>query len=276
MENERFDALLGMLGELVVSLDRIARNTQPAAPEEPDMQRPIEAFVGFDWDSIEATVVKADEFGAALLEHSGRLWTRRSPANKFGEAIWFSRPDGKDAEGNVKYLRLITFRKVADAEPLSPAAAKALRDARPTPAPAQAKTPVRLVTLAASTGDADFAALQGASQERAERPEQKLIASLRELAAKGPQTPLTEPTSRKLWANLGNLTGRNESAAKWLIRAIFDVSHKDITTGQAVTLCNWINCRKQGDAWVPAQAAIDGYKLLVETLRQPALEGVGK
>jgi hypothetical protein len=35
---------------------------------------------------------------------------RRSPANKFGEAIWFSRCTGKDENGENKYEKLITFK----------------------------------------------------------------------------------------------------------------------------------------------------------------------
>ena len=134
---DRIEALLGSIAE---SLARIAANTEPEAPEEPDMQRPIDAYRSFDWSSIGADVVRADEYGAALVEYDGKLWTRRSPENKFGEAIWFSRAAGKDPDGTNRYLRLITFRPVHAPEPISRGAEKAITNGAP-PAPAQPARP---------------------------------------------------------------------------------------------------------------------------------------
>lgn len=112
------ELLAGILGQLVRigdALESIARSGEPA---EPNLVKPLEEYSGFDWAALNATIVHQDQDGPTHVEWSGNLWTRRSPANKFDPAIWFSRAAGKDAEGNVKYLRLITFRKIGAAEPV--------------------------------------------------------------------------------------------------------------------------------------------------------------
>jgi hypothetical protein len=123
MDDWQFERFIGLLKRMVESLEILARGNQP---EEPNLIKPIEAFTSFDWPSIGATVVREDGSGPTHLEYGGYLWTRRSPANKFSPAIWFSRSAGRDEEGNTQYLRLITFREISEAEPLPARVGKTL------------------------------------------------------------------------------------------------------------------------------------------------------
>lgn len=105
---------LAVLNRIAQALETIAMSNAPA----PNFVKPIGAYATFDFTTIGAIVKARDSNGPTELEWGGYTWTRRSPQNKFGEAIWFSRAIGKDAEGNVKYARLITFKKMTEAEPL--------------------------------------------------------------------------------------------------------------------------------------------------------------
>lgn len=78
----------------------------------PDLVYPIDRFVYFDWHSIGATVLESDRHGATLVSWAGRIYSRRSPANKYGAAIWFSRSTGKAEDGSTNYERLITFKQL--------------------------------------------------------------------------------------------------------------------------------------------------------------------
>lgn len=90
------------------------------APQAPNYRYPIADFPTFDWSQMGAEVIRNDSFGASEVRWGGYVWTRRAPQNKFSEAVWFSRPNGKNAAGDVQYVRLITFKDSADAEPLPP------------------------------------------------------------------------------------------------------------------------------------------------------------
>jgi hypothetical protein len=103
------------LDRIATALETLASNGKPASP---NYTRPIEQFHSFDWESIHAAVIRADNDGPTHVEWGGETWTRRSPVNKFGAAIWYSRANGKDEEGSVLYLRLITFKEMLDADPL--------------------------------------------------------------------------------------------------------------------------------------------------------------
>lgn len=107
-------AQVAALNRIAIALETLAMANAPA----PNYAKPIESFGGFDWSSIGAVAHACDKNGATEVNWGGYTWTRRSPSNKFGEAIWFSRPLGKAEDGSVKYARLITFRKFSDAEPL--------------------------------------------------------------------------------------------------------------------------------------------------------------
>lgn len=107
-------AQVSALTRIAIALETIVQAQAPA----PNFIKPLSEYPDFDWERIGAIVKARDQHGATLIEWGGFPWTRRSPANKFDAAIWFSRPNGKDAEGNVKYIRLITFKKPGEAEPI--------------------------------------------------------------------------------------------------------------------------------------------------------------
>src|SRR5689334_6949166 len=106
MTNDQFELFMTVLIRIADALERMA----PAMPKAPNYQYPIEAFPNFDWESINAVVEKQDQYGVAVVAWGGQVWVRRSPANKYGGAIWFSRAVGKDEEGKTFYERLITFK----------------------------------------------------------------------------------------------------------------------------------------------------------------------
>lgn len=85
----------------------------------PNLVYPLGHFVNFDWHSIGATVLERDRYGATLVSWAGRVYARRSPNNKYGEAIWFSRCTGKGEDGSNNYEKLVTFKPLrGDVEPL--------------------------------------------------------------------------------------------------------------------------------------------------------------
>jgi hypothetical protein len=105
------------LSRIAGALEILAQSGRPAAP---NYTRAIEEYSTFDWSSIDARSIRSDSDGPTHIEWGGETWTRRSPSNKFGAAIWYSRASGKDDDGNVLYLRLITFKQLGDADPLPP------------------------------------------------------------------------------------------------------------------------------------------------------------
>lgn len=109
------ERIIPLLERIAVSLERLANDGKPAAP---NLTRPMEEYAGFDWSAIGAEIVKRDDDGPTHIQHNGVLYTRRSPVNKFDPAIWYSAPAGKDDEGNTAYVRLITFKSLGDADPL--------------------------------------------------------------------------------------------------------------------------------------------------------------
>ncbi len=106
--------------------DSISQMAQSSKTEAPNLTAPLESFSSFDWTAIGATVERSDRDGAAIVSWRGLQFVRRSPSNKFGEAIWFSRCVGKDDAGENKYERLITFRPLAKVE-VEPVPAKVAR-----------------------------------------------------------------------------------------------------------------------------------------------------
>jgi hypothetical protein len=98
------------LERIAAALDRLAPNTAP------NYQRSLEEFKTFDWESIGVIVEKSDQYGAAVVNWNGYQFVRRSPSNKFGEAIWFSRCVGKGDDGENKYERLVTFKPLSKKE----------------------------------------------------------------------------------------------------------------------------------------------------------------
>jgi hypothetical protein len=121
-QNEILQMIAASLQGVESHLRQIAVSSNPA----PNYQRPLSEYTGYDWLSIGATVLKEDDDGATAVEWNGQVFTRRSPHNKFDAAIWFSRCVGKDADGNNRYARLISFKAVNDAEPIAAKARKAI------------------------------------------------------------------------------------------------------------------------------------------------------
>jgi hypothetical protein len=115
-QNEILQAIGLTFEKIAAHLQQMAVASQPA----PNFQRDISEYPRFDWSEIGAIETNADEVGATQVEWNGFTFTRRAPQNKFGEAVWFSRCVGKDADGNNKYVRLITFKRASEAEPIAP------------------------------------------------------------------------------------------------------------------------------------------------------------
>jgi ssDNA-binding DdrB-like protein len=122
-QNELLRMIVASLRGVEAHLRQIAVSSNPA----PNYQRPLTEYADFDWPSIGATVLNRDDDGATAVEWNGQVFTRRSPNNKFDAAVWFSRCVGKDADGNNRYARLISFKAVSEAEPIAAKAKKAIR-----------------------------------------------------------------------------------------------------------------------------------------------------
>jgi len=123
LTNEQFQVLCELLHKQVQATERLAAAVERIAPtkqQAPNYQKPLEQFNRFDWEEIGATVEKRDQYGAAVVTWNGQQFTRRSPSNKYGEAIFFSRCVGKDDKGENLYERLITFKPLSkiEAEPI--------------------------------------------------------------------------------------------------------------------------------------------------------------
>lgn len=115
--DDTYCEILAQLDRQTVLLETIAAalaQTQPA----PNYKGNLDRFHAFDWSRIGATVEQEDVDGVAAVLWHNNYYVRRSAANKFEPAIWFSRPIGKDEDGNNRYERLITFKRQATVEPL--------------------------------------------------------------------------------------------------------------------------------------------------------------
>jgi hypothetical protein len=115
LEQVNNSELLSLLSRIANAIELLAQSGRPVAP---NYTRPIEDYVSFDWSTINAHVIRADQDGATHVEWGGETWTRRSPSNKFEPAVWYSRASGRDDDGNVLYLRLVTFKELKDSDPL--------------------------------------------------------------------------------------------------------------------------------------------------------------
>lgn len=138
MNELQITAMLQQLARIADALEKMAAGGMPAAP---DYQKPMEEYAGFDWSSINATVVASDADGPSHIEHAGYLYQRRSPKNKYEPAIWYSRSAGRDEAGETVYQRLITFRTMKTADPLPAALGAQVHNQAPRPAPAAPAAP---------------------------------------------------------------------------------------------------------------------------------------
>lgn len=117
MTDDQFQLILETLYQQTDLLERLVAVIEARSPA-PGYVRALTEFAGFDWSEIDATVLQTDSDGIAVISWRGHRYTRRSPSNKFDPAIWFSRAVGKDEDGNSRYERLITFKELAEPEPL--------------------------------------------------------------------------------------------------------------------------------------------------------------
>lgn len=116
---EFYEQWIAMQQAQLLMLERIAIALERLTPTKaPEYQKSLSDYRHFDWSTIGAKVVHADQDGAAIVEWNGQQYSRRSPQNKFGAAIWYSRAIGKDEDGNTAYERLITFKQLAEVDPL--------------------------------------------------------------------------------------------------------------------------------------------------------------
>ena len=117
MSDTPLEQLVRLHQQQLEMLTRIAESLENQKGT-PNYQIQLAEFAQFDWSGIGATVEQRDRDGVAIVVWRGKRYVRRSVANKFQPAIWFSRSLGKDEEGNSRYERLITFKELANAEPL--------------------------------------------------------------------------------------------------------------------------------------------------------------
>ena len=229
------------------ALDALAADKQPAAP---NLVRDLAGFADFDWASIGAHVAGYDQFGPTMVEYRGQTYKRRSPENEYGAAIWFNRSIGKDADGRNRYERLITFKEMRAAKPISRSAEalaatpKPGNGKTPTPAPAtkapappadaarqaaRAEEALARDAFLAAQSEKDFAGLKSASEE----PQQ--AAALKAAAAGKParaQRPVwTGPDAAKAWA-LAKVDGKGAPvfASDHVVEAAYNRIKDDYTS----------------------------------------------
>ncbi len=101
---EADERLLSILERIAVALERLAEPD----PTQPRHVKPLSEYAEFDWDTIGATIIKRDRYGAAVVEQGGKLYYRRSKSD-FGEDIWYSHGLGVDEQGRKRYATLIKF-----------------------------------------------------------------------------------------------------------------------------------------------------------------------
>lgn len=109
------------LSELITLAKRIEMLALAIASQNPpNWKRPLKGYKEGWVKAIDGFVLHKDEYGPTVVWWAGHKYTRRTGQNaKYGAAIWFSRPDGRDDEGNPMYVRLITFAEgEVEAEPL--------------------------------------------------------------------------------------------------------------------------------------------------------------
>ena len=106
MNHDQWELLLEIQRRQMVAIEKLAELISqliPTSTAAPNHQAALENFKNFDWASIGANVERSDQYGPGIVTWRGQQFVRRSPSNKFGEIIFFSRCTGKDEEGNNKY-----------------------------------------------------------------------------------------------------------------------------------------------------------------------------
>ncbi|GAB4519965.1 MAG: hypothetical protein Kow0047_31200 [Anaerolineae bacterium] len=111
--------VLVRIAEAIEALEAAPAQQAPVQQEEcPNLDLPLELYPTFDWSSIGAEVIASDKHGPTMVRWSGRVYKRRSPLNKYGEVIIFSRATGVGEDGKQQYERLVRFRRQAQPDPL--------------------------------------------------------------------------------------------------------------------------------------------------------------
>lgn len=138
---EAVTAQTSLLARVVGLLDKISQQLESANVEAPDLYYLLSEFRSFDWKKIGAEVIASDDDGPTSVKWRGRTFARRSPNNKYGEAIWFSRKTGTAPNGDTTYERLITFKQPTEADPLPRKVTAAIADSGNKPPAKTATTP---------------------------------------------------------------------------------------------------------------------------------------
>ena len=111
--------LINILAKLETITTLLKQLLRQNAPHAPNYRHPLSAYWTFDWHSIGAEIIRRDKKGATQVLWGGYLWMRRNDnGRKYGDAIWFSRADGRNDNGDLNYIRLITFKDAAEPEPV--------------------------------------------------------------------------------------------------------------------------------------------------------------
>lgn len=111
--------LINILAKLETITTLLKQLLRQNAPHAPNYRHPLSAYWTFDWHSIGAEIIRRDKKGATQVLWGGYLWLRRNDnGRKYGDAIWFSRADGRNDNGDMNYIRLITFKDSAEPEPV--------------------------------------------------------------------------------------------------------------------------------------------------------------
>lgn len=76
----------------------------------PNYEFDLGEYQNFDWSRINAKIIAIQDECATIVQWNGKNYKRRSPDNKFGAVIYFSRHIGKDANGDNCYEQLIAFK----------------------------------------------------------------------------------------------------------------------------------------------------------------------
>lgn len=246
----REDYIAHYLQHIAAALETLARAQGPAP--ELNLVRPLAEYPGFDWASIDASLIKGDQYGPTHVEHGGYVYTRRSPQNKFGEAIWYSRATGKAEDGTTTYARLITFRKLADADSLPDKVVQAVKAAMPAIATHQGATaPARLTgpsagparqPAAADMDDISFDDDDGTIVPKKDAivpGTSTIVQRLRQAAetANGNADRPAADAARDTLVKQMIRKGLKAAEARRLLQA---VAGEQLTIGQAVALGNWL------------------------------------
>lgn len=277
METETL--ILAQLVRIADAMERLASGGKPTAP---NIVRPIEEFRSFDWGAHNFEVVTQDNDGPTHVTYNGTLYTRRSPSNKFEPAIWYSAPAGKDADGNVEYIRLITFRTFGEADPLpakvngatrQPATTQPKVDKPSAPVPAQPKAekPAATQKAAAPTQPATtMAAEKGRPYSSA-----VLWTKLVELSGKNSAKPAAADVRSKMQAALRACFTGDPYAAKQAEDLIYSVAKvRDINlvkAGMVHTLLTWLDPKTDsGGAITVSDLVVQEAKLMLVKPAAPA------